>query len=356
MFEGGGWSSMKTLQTEDPKKSKLYALMVAIWASLSLFLTADLQNDIFDDFNSIQTALLWMILIIAPLLSLLWIWLFETSPWQRIPIIGILLPGAVTSLIAFNDRQTDDWFLLPIIWSGVALISAYLLANKRSLKEVLGTEVKKSPSNRSIQIDHVHYLHQLDEQLSIGLPSVMRVRSYFLEEMPKVIFALAKPEKGKSPFKFPSNTPFSNDQIASFMGEKLATELTYLCTIAFLDRVCGPDFRYTKQYRALKEFFLALEPSHDAKALGSEDPNLKMDAIVTASDLDAAISSLDSQTAKKPDDISASNVTVSLAGLRHIILSGLVPKEQMNEDEIGKMVYAAMVRTREMFRNRTTTL
>lgn len=340
MFEGGGWSSMKTLQANDPKKSKLYALMVAI-----LY-----------DFNSIQTALLWVILSIAPLLPLLWIWLFETSPWQRIPIIGILLPGAVTSFIAFNDRQTDDWFVLPIVWSGLALISAYLLANKHSLKEVLVTEVKKPPSNRPIQIDHVHYLHHLDEQLSIRLPSVMRVRSYFLEEMPKVIFALARPEKAKRPLELPPNSPFFHEQIASFMGAKLATELTYLCTIAFLDRVCGPDFRYTKQYRALKEFFLTLETSHDSKALGSDDPNLKTDTIVTASDLDAAISSLDSQTAKKPDDISVSNVTVSLAGLRHIILSGLVRKEQMNEDEIGKMVYAAMVRTSEMFRNRITTL
>lgn len=347
---------MSKVQAEGLMRSKIYTLMVAIWASLSLFLTAELQDDIFYDFNSTQTALLWVILSIAPLLPLLWIWLFETSPWQRIPIIGILLSGAVASLIAFNDRQTDDWFVLPIVWSGVALISAYLLANKHSLKEVLGTDVKKPPSNRPIQIDHVHYLHQLDEQLSIGLPSVMRVRSYFLEEMPKVIFALAKPEKGQSPFEFPPNSPFSHEQIVSFMGEKLATELTYLCTIAFLDRVCGPDFRYTKQYRALKDFFLALETSHDAKPLGSNDPTLKMDTIVCASDLDAAISSLDSQTAKKPDDISASNVTVSLAGLRHIILSGLVPKEQMNEGAIGKMVYAAMVRTREMFRNRTTTL
>lgn len=54
--------------------------------------------------------------------------------------------------------------------------------------------------------------------------------------------------------------------------------------------------------------------------------NLKMNTILASSAVDDSLKSLDHVVAKSPDEPSASNVTVSLAGLRHIVLSGLVIK------------------------------
>lgn len=78
---------------------------------------------------------------------------------------------------------------------------------------------------------------------------------------------------------------------------------------------------------------------------------LTMNTILASSDLDDALKSLDHLVAKNPNEPSASKVTVSMAGLRHLVLSGFLMKDHANEDQIGKMVVAGMVRGRDMFKN-----
>lgn len=83
---------------------------------------------------------------------------------------------------------------------------------------------------------------------------------------------------------------------------------------------------------------------------------VKMNTILASSALDDSLKSLDHLVAKSSYEPSASNVTVSLAGLRHIVLSGLLMKDHANEDQIGKMVIAGMVRGRDMFKNTKTAI
>lgn len=338
-------------------QKKLILTISLIWVFLSLFVATELHDEVFYNLNVLQASLLWALLAAAPFLPLAWSWLFEKSPWNKAFVIGVVGIGGVISLIAIDDKQTEGWFTLPLLWAAVAGVNAYLLKDRTSISGLLslGKLAPAKPlATTGVEIDHIEYLRKLDDQIAIGLPSAMRVRHYFLEKLPETLATLNIPSSGPDSDRFTPDSPFTQPQIQSFMTEKLATELTFICTIAFLDRVCGPDFRYTKQYNSLRDFFLSIKTSERGLPAPAVRDELKMNTILSSSDLDDALKSLDHMVAKSPNEPSASNVTFSLAGLRHIVLSGLVMKDQANEDEIGKMVYAGMVRSRDMFKNTTT--
>ena len=85
-------------------------------------------------------------------------------------------------------------------------------------------------------IDHGKYLRLLDDQAVAGFPSVMRVRTHFLERLPVVIAAL----KDYGPV--PGERELS-DQLSiarEFMVRKASCELAFLCAMAFFERRAAP--------------------------------------------------------------------------------------------------------------------
>lgn len=346
-------------------QKKLILIISLIWVFFSLFVAEELLQRPFADLSDLQASLLWVPLAAAPFLPFAWLWLVEKSPWNKIFMTLVVIVGGTIMLISLNDWRTEEWVLIPILWTGVAAANAYVLKDRTRVTGLFASPINlsglikaKPPASTTtgVEIDHIRYLKKLDDQIAIGMASAMRVRQQFIEKLPEALVTLNLPSSGTGSAQFTPDSPFTQPQIQSFMTEKLATELTFICTMAFLDRVCGPDFRYTKQYDGLREFFLSIKTSEQGLPAPAIRDELKMNTILASSDLDDALKSLDHVVAKSSDELSASNVTVSLAGLRHIVLSGLVMKDQMNDDQIGKMVYAGMVRSRDMFKNTKTAI
>ncbi len=323
-------------------ESKLFIILLGAWMLLSLFLTVELHDHVFYNLTDLQMSLLWVPLAFAPLTPIAWVWLLQKSPRNRHLFAGTAAIGIIIAVLVFNYRSTEEWFILPLCWSAIALSSAYLLRDG----EHLSVFFKGIRDFQRHKVNHIEYLHQLDEQISIGLPNIMRVRGYFIERLPEIIPSL---ENHMPSIKLDGGESFPD--VKSFMIQKLSTELTFLCAIAFLDRVCGPDFRYTAQYKAVRKFFLSLKSSEGLACVFEGVEN-----VVSETDLANTLKALDIQMERRSDDISASNVIVSVAGLRHIILSGLVNKNQMDADAIGKAMYSGMARMRDMFKNRYTVI
>jgi hypothetical protein len=127
--------------------------------------------------------------------------------------------------------------------------------------------------------------------------------------------------------------------------------------MSYLERMCGPNFRHTKQYGSLVDWFVRMD------AVSDEGPFEGLSAggmkAVTASDLEAVVSCLDEQRSR---DVSRSgirgpdsDVTVALAAVRLFARSHLPLGEpgRDHHSDIARVVKGGMHIIRDTFICRT---
>ena len=327
------------------KNVRIFTLVAITWILSSMAIAVNLSDELLGDDTGIYIFVTWVILAIAPCIPLIWIWVAEKSPWKDnwIFLGFIILCSGFVYLGMSYDFHLNEFAIVPFFWGGISILSSYLLRSKRSLKN-LWAEKEQRLSN---QINHMVYLDLLDQQLNFGLPTVSRVREYLEHNLPEKVPSLA--ESNISP-KVEEILPYGN--IArEFMLEKVSAELTYICTTSFLDRMCGPDYRYTQQFQGVQKTFLDIKFSNPDGL-----PDKDMDSLVSKEDLGKALEALERARKNQESKIGDSNTTVAVAGTVHIMASGLVSKEGFDREDFATLMMAAMRMTREMFSRQKTSL
>lgn len=158
-------------------QKKLILTISLIWVFFSLFVAEELLQRPFADLSDLQGSLLWIPLAAAPFLPFAWLWLVEKSPWNRIFMTLVVIVGGTVMLISLNDWRTEEWVLIPILWTGVACGNAYILKERTSISGLFSwgkLATAKPIATTGVEIDHIGYLRKLDDQIAIGLPSAMR--------------------------------------------------------------------------------------------------------------------------------------------------------------------------------------
>lgn len=249
-----------------------------------------------------------------------------------------------------GESNLDDFWFIPSGWWVIACFVAWILKGATRIDAVSWRRTAPVPTGVHVIIDHVKYLRLLDDQKISGFPNVMRVRAHFLAELPEII----KSFKDYGPVPDQEELTVSLSQARHFMMEKVSCEFAFLCAMSFFERMCGPDFRYTAQYKSLVDKMASIEVS-------SKDMNQFNGVSATAvviSDLEEVLSTLDRQRAEKAKsgkNIHDDNVTISLVAL-HLLIKERLIKESTDYDseKFTRMIVGAMNKMRETFSRQST--
>ncbi len=332
---------------------RIYYTLTAAWFIASLIVAGQFAATF--DYGTAQFLASLLILLASPALPVLWLWLMERSPWRWQFLIPVVLAGVVATLFLSDGYGKDLWFV-PIAWSAVAALGARLLRPASQISSVSWKQAVKTAPLTAIVIDHGKYLRLLDDQAVAGFPSVMRVRAHFIDQLPVVIAAL----KDHGPLPRDKELSDHLSITREFMIGKASCELAFLCAMAFFERMCGPDFRYTKQYQSLIAHLTDIDAIADEESWKSQFNHLNRKA-TTAADLAEVIRVIDRQ---KEDDRAANraggadNVTIAVCALVLLVKDGLLTHNdnQAANSDFTRMTTGAMNQIRETFARQTTKL
>ena len=339
------------------RKVRIFYAIFAIWGVASLLLTERVSYAVFGSGGVPHLVGTWLVLCLGPILPALWLWIMERSPWTRLFLVPVIVVGGFIALSAFNhggssyySDSLQDVGFIAVMWSLAACFNAWLLKGAARVDALSWQRTKPVPAT-SVVIDHGKYLRLLDDQAVSGFPSVMRVRRHFAEALPERVPAFT--DYGPVPGQNEMTEHLTHAR--KFMLEKISCELAFLCAVSFLERMCGPDFRYTKQYRTLVEQMVQID------AVPDEGPfkGLSTKAVTTA-DLEAVVNVLEdvrereaTRSGKREPD---SDVTIALSALSLLLREQLAPQKQ-DEDfnsNFTRMIKGGMNKTRETFSRQKT--
>jgi len=337
-----------------PKRTiRIYYVLIAAWSIASLIFAGQLASAL--EHGTAQFLATLLILIASPALPALWLWLMERSPWRWQFIVPVIMAGVVVAILLGGNSGKDLWFV-PIVWSAVAGLGARLLKPASQITSVSWKQVVKTTPPTPVVIDHGKYIRLLDDQVIAGFPSVMRVRAHFAERLPVVIATL----RDYGPV--PGQQEFSDNLsvVREFMLGKAACELAFLCALTFFERMCGPDFRYTKQYQSLISHLTEIDAVADVKIWKGQFEDLSRKA-ATGADLTEIVKVIDRQ--KERDKAvgraaASDNVTIAICSLIVLVKRGLLTNNdnQAANSDFTKMTTGAMNQMRETFARQMTQL
>ena len=337
---------------------RIFYAVISIWSVASLLMVERVSYTIFEEDGVTHLIGTWIILCLGPILPALWLWIMERSPWSRLFLIPVIVVGGFVALSAFNQSGSSyhsdsfqDVAYVAVIWSFGPCFNAWLLKGATRV-DALSWKRTRSISATSVVIDHGKYLRLLDDQAASGFPSVMRVRRHFTEALPECVPAFA--DHGPVPGQNEMTEHLTHAR--KFMLEKISYELAFLCAVSFLERMCGPDFRYTKQYLSLVEQLTQIDAIPDERSF----VGLSRKAVST-SDLEAVICNLEKQrekaVARNEGQELDSDVTIALAAMTLLIQEGLLQpntkKEEFNS-KFTRMIKGGMNKMRETFSRQKT--
>lgn len=318
---------------------RIYYTLAAAWFIISLVVAGQFASTF--DYGTAQFLASLLILLASPALPVLWLWLMERSPWRWQFLVPVVLAGVVATLLLSDGYGKDLWFV-PSAWSAVAALGARLLRPASQISSVGWKQAAKTAPPTAIAIDHGKYLRLLDDQAIAGFPSVMRVRAHFIDQLPVVIAVL----KDYGPLSRDKELSDRLSIAREFMVGKASCELAFLCAMTFFERMCGPDFRYTKQYQSLIAHLTDIDAIADEESWRSQFRDLDRKA-VTAADLAEVIKVIDRQ--KERDKAAngvggADNVTVALCALVVLVNDGLLTStdNQAANPDFTRMTTGAM--------------
>lgn len=305
-------------------------------------------------FGTTQLLACLLILISSPALSVLWLWLMDRPPWNNEFLVAVILAGAIFAAILSEHRGEYLW-LIPIIWSAVAIISARIFRLVSRFSSLNWKQAVTTSAPTPIVIDHGKYLRLLDDQAVGGFPSIMRVCAYFVERLPVAISAL----KDNGPVLNHEELSNQLSGMHKFLLGQLSCKLAFLCGMAFFERMCGPDFRYTRQYQLLIDHLTGLNAiSVDAWQGQFKEFTHKA---ITAAELSAIVEIIDNQKVRdkaKNREGGADNVTITICSLKVLLSAGLIDSSEnvsSNSDFI-RMTLGGMTQMRETFTRQVTRL
>jgi hypothetical protein len=332
---------------------RIYFTLIAVWFVTSLIFAGKLNSAF--DFGTPQFLACLLILTSSPALPILWLWLMERSPWQWQFLAPTILVGTVGTIL-LNDNNSDNVWFIPVTWSAVASLGARLLKPASRISSLSWKRAVISSALSPVAIDHGKYLRLLDDQAVAGFPSVMRVRAHFVGRLPIVIATLK--DHGQVPEQRELSDQMST--IREFMVGKAACELAFLCAMAFFERMCGPDFRYTKQYQFLVTHLTEINGVAEEESWKAQFKELNGKA-VTAADLTAVLTILDNQKErdKTADGVGRpDNVMITLCALIVLVKTGLITRNDnvVANSDFTKMTIGAMNQMRETFARQVTLL
>jgi hypothetical protein len=332
---------------------RIYFTLIAVWFIASLIFAGQLTSTF--DFGTPQFLANLLILISSPALPILWVWLMERSPWQWQFFAPTILVGVVAAILLADSYGEALWFI-PVIWSAVASLSARLLKPASRISSLNWRQAVITQAPIPIVIDHGKYLRLLDDQAVAGFPSVMRVRAHFVGRLPTAIASL----KDNGPVPGQKELSEQMSTMREFMVGKASCELAFLCAMAFFERMCGPDFRHTKQYQLLVTQLTEIDGVAEVEAWKGQFKELSCKA-VTAADLTAVLKILDShkERDKTADGIGrADNAMITLCALVVLVKAGLINRSDnvLANSDFTKMTIGAINQMRETFARQTTQL
>lgn len=235
----------------------VFYLIMAAWAVLSLQLAYLIASEIWGPESFSALPLVWPLLNSGPILPILWVRKNKTSPVDRRFVLWTVGAGGLGAIVALRYEFIYTSLGL-FCWVMLALTNALLLRDSyhKYLPELpkLSASRQTEPTETTV-IDHAKYLPMLNLQSILGFPCVMRLRAHFLEALPEVCPQL----KENGDIYSDQDVLHELAQMRKFITEKLACQLAYLCAISFFDRTCGPEYRHTKQHRALTNMMLTIE-------------------------------------------------------------------------------------------------
>lgn len=335
------------------RKLRLFYLSTIAWSVLCLLFAGEIAYKVLGSDDLPQLAGTWLLLSAGPALPALWLWVMERSPWT----LGFLAPtglfGLALSLLTFNERSLQDISPFILLWSSLVIFNAKMLKSATSISMIAWK--KTAPVARiPILIDHGMYLRLVDDQAIAGFPNVMRVRQHFIETIPEVIPSLREHEP------IPTQVDLSSQlgHVKTFMIGKLSCEFAFLCALSFYERMCGPDFRLTKQYKSLLEEMIRIDAVPNEGHI--EGLGEKATKAVTIPELEMVASTLDEQreSDRARGGLSAkdTDVTISLAALRLLMKHQLWHREENEEPnhEFPQTIKEGMNKIRESFSRQKT--
>lgn len=340
------------------RKVRIFYVIATIWGIVCLLLTERVSYAIFRSDGVAHLTGVWLVLSLGPIVPALWLWIMERSPWDRLFLVPVAAIGTFLFLAAITYSGSryyrDDFNVVAFIaatWSVLACFNAWLLKGATRVDALNWKRTKPIPAT-SVVIDHDKYLRLLSDQEISGFPSIMRVQHHFAATLPECVPAFT--DYGPIPDQDEMTEQLMHAR--KFMLGKVSCELTFLCAISFLERMCGPDFRYTKQYRSLVERMVEID------AVPEDGPfkGLSRKA-VAVSDLDGVVSELDKHRERTlvrngmrgPD----SDVTIALAAMTLLVKEGLLQPNTEGEDfnsNFTRMVKGGMNKMRESFSRQKT--
>ena len=333
------------------RKVRIFYTIIVIWAVVSLIFSAQIGDALFQYDALVQTAGVLIVICSAPALPVLWIWISERSPWTFWLVAPVLLLGASATVAFVEESNLEDLWFMPSGWLVVACFVAWLLKGVTRIDALSWRKTASVPISGTVSIDHGKYLRLLDDQTTSGFPNVMRVKAHFVSELPNTM----KSFKDHGPVPDQEALTASLSQARQFMLEKVSCELAFLCAVSFFERMCGPDFRYTEQYKFLVNRMLSIEVFTRGQ---DQVLDIKTTAVVLA-DLEGVVSLLDrhraDRHAKSGQSSHDDNVTISIVALRLLIKERLI--EEISEHDSVKftrMIGGGMNKMRETFSRQST--
>lgn len=345
------------------RKIRIFYAITAMWSIACLLLTERVSYAFFKSDNVVYLVGVWLISSLFPAVSVLWLWIMERSPWDRKLLIPVAAMGvfffiaffitAINPSGRYFGGKIDDVAFVAGIWSTLAYFNAWLLEEVTSVDALNWKRIKPIPET-SVTIDHDKYLRLLSNQELSGFPSVMRVQQHFSTTLPECIPAFT--DYGPIPNQHIMNEELSHAR--TFMLSKVSCELTFLCAMSFLERMCGPDFQYTKQYQSLTKRMLEIDAVPDDGPF--EGLSLSRKAI-TESDLEAVKGELEKRRESARVQAgslgSDTDVTIALAAMTLLIKEGLLNPKDVGDDfnsDFTRMVKGGMNKIRETFSRQKT--
>jgi len=340
----------------DRKVRILYASL-AIWSLASLLLTEKVSYAVFGSDSVPHLVGTWLILCLGPVLPVLWLWIMERSPWSGFFLVPVILIGGLIALPAFGYggfRYYSDSLrnigYVAVMWSLAACFNAWLLKGATRVDALSWQRTEQVPA-KPVVIDHGKYLRLLDDQAVSGFPGVMRVRRHFLETLPECVPAFTNHDQAACHDEMAGRLAYAR----RFMLEKISCEFAFLCAVSFLERMCGPDFRYTKQYQSIVDQMVQIDAVDDEGPF----PGLSRKA-VTAAELEAVAKVLEDarerEAARRGKRTPDSDLTIALSALVLLLREQLAPQKQDEEfnSHFTRMIKGGMNKMREMFSRQKT--
>lgn len=334
---------------------RIFYAVCAAWGVTSLLFTEKVSSSVLDADSPTCLTGTWIFLCLGPTLPALWLWIMERSPWTRSFLVPVTIIGGFTALAAFNNggsryygNSSHDIGYIALVWTLTAYLNAWLSKGATQVG-ALRWQRTKTRSATSPVIDYNKYLRLLERQEVSSFANLMRVHRYFSNALPECIPA----------FHLTLNQSKIDEHFAharNFIIGKISCELTFFCAISFLERMCGQDFRYSRQYRPLVNRIVDI----DATSFDGLLNGLSRKA-VTKSDLDTILNELDKQRARARAQNRRleldSDLTVTLTALAIVIKSGVIlptPTDDDFKSKFTQMIREGMNKTRETFSRQTT--